>query len=202
MTGLPALPFPAGGASLGAVDDLDLLMGRARDGDAEAFAEVVERCQHLVRAVLLRETADADLADELAQDALVRAWELRAQYRPGTSPRAWIITIARSRLIEHHRRRDRDRRHLGELVRQELLRHRPEGDEGHDAERLAALRACLEGLGEEHRRLLDLVHGAGVGGDEAAAALGITPEACRQRLSRLHRRLRACADRRGDGGDA
>ncbi|MCK6490378.1 MAG: sigma-70 family RNA polymerase sigma factor [Planctomycetes bacterium] len=178
------------------MDDLDQLMTGAQQGDAEAFAAVVERCQHLVRAVLLRETADADLADELAQDALVRAWELRAQYRPGTSPRAWIITIARSRLIEHHRRRDRDRRHLSELVRQELLRHRPAEDEGHDAERLGALRTCLEGLGEEHRRLLALVHGDGVSGEEAAAALGLSPEACRQRLSRLQRKLRACADQR------
>jgi RNA polymerase sigma-70 factor (ECF subfamily) len=181
---------------MAAMDDLDQLMGRAQEGDAEAFAQVVDRCQHLVRAILLRETADADLADELAQEALVRAWELRHQYRPGTSPRAWIITIARSRLIEHHRRRDRDRRHLSELVRQELLRHRPQDEDHHDPGRLEAMRACLATLGEEHRRLLTLIHGDGITCEEAAAVFGITHEACRQRVSRLQRKLRTCAEQR------
>lgn len=186
-------------------DDLDQWMTRARElGDPEAFAQVVESCHHLLRSTLLRETADPELADELAQEALARAWAKRDQYRPGTSPRAWLLAIARSQLIEHHRRQDRDRRHLKELVREELLRHRPEED--HDqAERLAALRRCLDEMGEEHRQLIELVHGQGLSSEDAATTLGIRPDACRQRLSRLQRRLRECAERRlglAPGGDA
>jgi RNA polymerase sigma-70 factor (ECF subfamily) len=178
-----------------AVDDLDALMTAARDGDAGAYAQVIERTQHLLRAVMLRETADPELADELAQDALVRAWERREQYRPGTSPRAWLLAIARSQLIEHHRRADRDRRHLKDLVRQELLRHAPVADDAASA-RLDALKACLAELGDEHRQLIDLIHGQDLSSDDAAAALGIRADACRQRLSRLQRRLRTCAERR------
>jgi RNA polymerase sigma-70 factor (ECF subfamily) len=178
-----------------AVDDLDDWMTRAQGGDAEAYAVVVERVHHLVRAVLLRETADPDLADEIAQDALARAWERRSQYRPGTSPRAWLLAIARSQLIEHHRRADRDRRHLRDVVRQELLRHAPAGDDLRH-ERLDALKACLAELGDEHRQLIDLVHGQGLSGEDAAAILGIKPEACRQRLSRLQRKLRTCTEQR------
>ena len=104
-------------------DDLDAWMTAARDhGDQNAFAMVVEKCHHLIRATLLRETAEPELADEIAQEALTRAWAKREQYRPGTSPRAWLLTIARSQLMEHHRRQDRDRRHMRELVRQELHR--------------------------------------------------------------------------------
>jgi RNA polymerase sigma-70 factor (ECF subfamily) len=177
------------------VDELDELMTRARDGgDAEAFAQLVDRTQHLVRATMLRETADPDLADELSQEAFTRAWGKRDQYRPGTSPRAWLLAIARSQLIEHHRRQDRDRRHMSELVRQELLRHRPSEGGGGRAELLAALRGCLEGMGEEHRQLIDLVHGQGMSSDEAGEALGIRADACRQRLSRLQRKLRECAE--------
>ena len=177
-------------------DDLDAWMVQARDqGDQEAFARVVEESHHLLRATLLRDTADPDLADELAQDAFVRAWEKRAQYRTGTSPRAWLLAIARSQLMEHHRRADRDRRHLRELVRQELLRHQPQHAQG-DAERLMAMRACLEGFGEEHRQLLDLVHAQGLSSETAAETLGIRPDACRQRISRLQRKLRECAEQR------
>ncbi len=177
-------------------DDLDQWMTRARDqGDKDAFAQVVESCHHLIRATMLRETADPELADELAQEALSRAWAKREQYHPGTSPRAWLITIARSQLMEYHRRQDRDRRHLRELVRQELLRHQP-ADDGEQADRLGALRACLAEIGDEHRRLFEMVHAEGLSSDAAAETLGIRPDACRQRLSRLQRKLKDCAERR------
>ena len=186
-------------------DDLDAWMTRARDtGDQDAFALVVEHCHHLLRATLLRETGDPDLADELAQDAFARGWAKRDQYRPGTSPRAWLLTIARSLLMDHHRRQDRDRRHLKELVRQELLRHLPELEEvgPADSSRLGALRACLEQLGDDHRQLIDQVHGQGRTSEEVAGEMGIKPEACRQRLSRLQRKLRECCERRLVPGEA
>ena len=159
---------------------------------------VVDHCHHLIRATLLRETAEPELADELAQEALVRAWTKRDQYRPGTSPRAWLLTIARSQLMEHHRRQDRDRRHLRELVRQELLRHAPSEPDGDHQVRLAALRECLTEIGDEHRQLIELVHSQGLTSDAAAEILGIKAPACRQRLSRLQRLLRDCTQKRLD----
>jgi RNA polymerase sigma-70 factor (ECF subfamily) len=175
-------------------DDLDLLMTQAQGGDATAFAHLVERTHPLVRATMLRETADPELADELAQEAFTRAWTRRDQYRPGTSPRAWLLAIARSQLVEHHRRQDRDRRHLADLVRSELLRQRPPEDDPAREDLLAALRGCLDGLGAEHRQLLDLIHGQGLSSDEAGEQLGLRADACRQRLSRLQRKLRQCAE--------
>lgn len=179
-------------------DDLDAWMSAARnDDDREAFSQVVAHCHHLLRATMIRETADPDLADEIVQEALVRAWAKRHQYRPGTSPRSWLLTIARSQLMEFHRRQDRDRRHLRELIRKEMLRQAAQVDEGEDnAERLAALKHCLSQLLEPQRHLLDLVHGQGLTTEAAAEVLGIQPPACRQRLSRLQRALRKCAQDR------
>jgi len=176
-------------------EELDVWMTAARnEGDEDAFARVVGACHHLLRATVLRETADPELADEIAQDAFVRAWARRGQYRPGTSPRSWLLAIARSQLIEHRRRRDRDRRHLRELIRQELLRKAGEQEEREGrSERLAALKGCLDELSDEQRELLDLVHSQGLSTQDAADALGIKPPACRQRLSRLQRILRECA---------
>ncbi len=168
----------------------------AQAGDADSYAQLIEQTQHIVRATMLRDTADADLADELAQEAFARAWAKREQYRPGTSPRAWLITIARSQLMEHHRRIDRDRRHAHEVVRAELLRHRPSDEGGRRSDMLAALKFCLESLGDEHRQLLELVHGEGLSSDDAGVRLGIRADACRQRLSRLTRKLRECAEGR------
>ena len=179
-------------------DQLDQWMTAARDqDDQEAFAQVVEACHHVVRSSVLRDTADADLADEIAQEALVRAWERRQQYRPGTSPRAWLLAIARSQVIEQHRRRGRDRRHMRDLVHHELLRHVQEDSlDPLGNARIHALQHCVEQLSADQQTLLDMIHGRGLSCEDAAIELGIKAPACRQRLSRLHRTLRKCAEDR------
>ncbi|TVR45733.1 MAG: RNA polymerase sigma factor [Planctomycetota bacterium] len=178
--------------------DLDQLMSQARDADDRgAYAQVLEQCQHLLRAVALRDTANAELADEVAQEALVRGWERRAQYRSGTSPKAWLLAMVRSIVIDRHRRLDRDRRHLPDLIRGELLRHRDVQDDDQLREdRLHALEACLATVAPEHRELLDLVHRDGLSSEDAADTLGISAAACRQRLSRVQRALRSCIEQR------
>ncbi|MFW5859737.1 MAG: RNA polymerase sigma factor [Planctomycetota bacterium] len=177
--------------------DIDIWMTRARDhDDRAAFTRVVEASHHLLRATILRDTANIELADEIAQESLVRAWTKRHQYRPGTSPRAWLLAIARSQVMEHHRRQNRDRRHLKDLIHRELLRHRDTGGDDTKQERLAALQHCVAEISDDNRELLSLVHGRGLSTEEAADELGIKPPACRQRLSRLQRALRRCAEGR------
>ncbi len=179
-------------------EDLDTWMTASRnENDADAFARVVEGTHHLLRATVLRETANPELADELAQEAFVRAWTRRGQYRPGTSPRSWLLAIVRSQLVESRRRYGRNRRHMKELIRQELLRKAGDEEEAEmRRERMDALRGCLDELEPTERRLLDLVHGQGLSTSDAAEALGIRPPTCRQRLSRLQRALRECAHKR------
>ncbi len=182
-----------------APETLDLWLQAARDhDDREAYQQLVESCHHLVRGVTLRETADPELADEIAQEVFVRGWLRRSQYQPGTNPRAWLLTIARNLLTEFRRRQARENRHLRELVRRELLRRVEQTglrEEPLDARRRQALARCLAELPAEQRELLELVHGQGLPTAEAAAILGLQAPTCRQRLSRLQRALRLCADR-------
>lgn len=181
-------------------DDIDLDMTAARDeDDKQAFTRVVEVCHHLVRATVLRDTANPELADEIAQEVFVRAWVRRKQYRPGTSPRAWLLAIARTQVMDHHRMADRNRRHMRHLVEKELLRHAAAEERFEEEVKLLrkqALEACMEGIEDHQRELLDLVHAQGLTTEDAAAVLGIKPPTCRQRLSRLQRALRQCAERR------
>ncbi len=179
-------------------ETLDQCMTAAsQDDDQEAFARVVEACHHLVRATVLREAADAELADEIAQEVFVRGWCKRNQYRPGTNPRAWLLAITRSQLMEHHRRQSRERRHFQSLIRRELLRRAAERQPAREdlaSRRAEALHRCLSGLDESQRHLIDLIHGQGLSTADAAAAIGIHPPTCRKRLSRLQQSLRRCAE--------
>lgn len=185
---------PSKGPMAVSADQLDAVMQAAQAGDSQAFAEVVRSVEHSLRGMLLAATADPSLADDIAADALVMAWERRAQYRPGTSPRAWILAIARSRLIDHQRRQDRHARHLPDLIRAQLLRQKNHlNDEDQLAEeRRKFLSQCVANLDASSRELLHLVYGQNLDSAGAGLALGLRPDACRQRLCRLHRMLRSC----------
>ncbi|NRA39660.1 MAG: sigma-70 family RNA polymerase sigma factor [Planctomycetes bacterium] len=178
-------------------DQLDEWMCLARDEeDHDAFAAVLNETHHLIRATTLRECADGDLAEEIAQETFVRAWSKRHQYRTGTSPRAWLLSIARSQLLDYHRRNNREHRHLRDLIRQELMRRTPDDKDEWTTARLDALEECLTGVAGDQRELLDLVHQQGLTTDAAADVLGIKAAACRKRLSRLQQTLRQCAEKR------
>lgn len=181
-------------------EDLDAWMTAAKlEDDHEAFARLVDACHHMLRATVLRETANPELADEVAQEVFVTAWEKRGQYNEGSSPRAWLMAITRSRIMDVRRRESRAHRHLRDLVRHELLRHAArwtEQDIRHAEQRAHAVRICLQEVPPEHGELLRLVYGEDCSTEDAADILGIQPTTCRKRLSRLYQSLRTCAEER------
>jgi RNA polymerase sigma-70 factor, ECF subfamily len=70
------------------------LVSRAKNGERNAFSELV--CLHAqgVRNVIYRLCGDAQVADDAAQETFIRAWLHLASYRPQTSLRNWLYRIA------------------------------------------------------------------------------------------------------------
>jgi RNA polymerase sigma factor (sigma-70 family) len=48
---------------------------------------------------------DEDRAEDLASDAIMRAWKHRSKFEPGTSPRAWLFIILRNLFFSEQRRK-------------------------------------------------------------------------------------------------
>src|SRR6187401_559021 len=71
------------------------LVRRARAGSSDAFQELVERYESPLFNFLLRRTACAEDAEELAQDAFVRAWRKFATYDDRWTFSTWLFTLAR-----------------------------------------------------------------------------------------------------------
>ena len=71
------------------------LVRRARAGSSDAFRELVERYESPLFNFLLRRTACAEDAEELAQDAFVRAWNKLASYDDRWTFSTWLFTLAR-----------------------------------------------------------------------------------------------------------
>jgi RNA polymerase sigma-70 factor (ECF subfamily) len=77
--------------------------GRARSGDRDAFALLVERYWSRVYRWLHGLTLRRHLAEDLTQDVFLRAWSALPQLRQDVCFRAWLFRIARNCLTDSRR---------------------------------------------------------------------------------------------------
>ena len=90
------------------------LVERARGGDVEAFRELVERYQDRVHALARRMVGDREEAEEVAQDAFLRAWRALPRFRGDARFSSWLYRITYRRAcdaaasLRSRRRRERD----------------------------------------------------------------------------------------------
>ncbi|MFH0946861.1 MAG: sigma-70 family RNA polymerase sigma factor [Planctomycetota bacterium] len=73
-------------------------------GRTECFAEVVRRHDDAVRRIVARQISDPDTVEELVQRTFYFAFRRLAQLSEPERLGAWLGTIARNNVIEHHRR--------------------------------------------------------------------------------------------------
>ncbi len=171
-------------------DDRDLA-ARARDGDAAAYTELVDRYGGRLDAMLVHLCAgDRDLAAEFTQEAFVRAFERLDQFQGGSSFYTWLYRLARNRAIDllaKRRPTAMDDEHLGAI---------PDADGATPFDRLAAddrQRLVRDGLARcspEHREILLLREYEDLDYDRIADLLGIALGTVKSRLNRARNELR------------
>lgn len=83
-----------------------LVVGLARTGDQDAFAELVRRRQSWIRNLMRRWCGDATLADDLAQQVFLQAWRKISQLQQASSFGAWLKRLALSVWLQHLRKND------------------------------------------------------------------------------------------------
>jgi len=84
------------------------LVSRAQRGSLPCFAELVKRFEGRLFNFLVRRTATTHDAEDLVQDAFVRAWQRIDQYDARWQFSTWLFTIANRLAITHGRRRQRE----------------------------------------------------------------------------------------------
>jgi RNA polymerase sigma-70 factor (ECF subfamily) len=87
---LPADPRTAETAN----DPSTQLMLRVRDGDVEAFEELLGLWQPRLVTLFLHHTGDHATAEDLAQEVFLRVFRARTTYRPTAKFTTWVHTIA------------------------------------------------------------------------------------------------------------
>src|SRR5438270_1621131 len=160
----------------------------AGDERADVFAELYEAHYRPLVALCRRLTGPRD-AEELAQEAFLRAWSSWERYAPTRPFWPWVSTIARRLCIDHGRRRQTAQLR-GPFV---LDGHRsaPTPEELVElGEEYRWARAALEELRPDQRRVIRLRDVEGWSYDRIASHEGVTVESVRGSLRRARSRLR------------
>ena len=80
------------------------LVERVLGGDGEAFRLLVERYQRQVHGLLVRMVRDPALAEDLAQETLIKAYRAIASFDRSRKFSSWLFKIAHNTAIDHLRR--------------------------------------------------------------------------------------------------
>ena len=126
-----------------------------------------------------------DRADDLAQEAMLRAWAARDRYAAGTNFRAWTFTILRN-FFYSEARRSQFYGEYDSAVAERVLTA-PASQE--DALDLADVLRALESIPDTHREALMLVAGAGLSYEEVGDICGIALGTVKSRVSRARAML-------------
>jgi RNA polymerase sigma-70 factor (ECF subfamily) len=129
---------------------------------------------------------DRAVADDVVQDALLRAWRAFGSLDAATSAKAWLCTIARR---EYARRFERRRLELVDVA--DLAALEDPALAGEDDAEVADVRAAMWALEQDYREPLVLQVLMGFTTEEIATELGLTSGAVLTRLFRARQKLRA-----------
>lgn len=159
------------------------LVARAREGDASAFAALVEsRLDRLFRTASAMLNSEADARD-VVQDAFVAAWQHLPRLREASAFDAWLNQVTRNRCRDVLRRRRRSR----EIDLAGVDPVVPDSTE--QVADSAALNAAFDRLKADQRMILVLHHLHHLGVAELAAQLGVAVGTAKWRLHAARRAL-------------
>ncbi len=178
----------------------EILIGRVQNGDSDAFFELVrpyERAVFLAALSLMKNDADAE---DVAQEAILKAFKNLARFRQEAKFSTWLIQIA---INEAKMRLRKDRRHLyesidegrvgndGDYIPRDFADWREIPSEALEKKELRrALTKALDSLPEKYRTILILRDVQHLSINETAKILGLWEANVKTRLSRARLQMR------------
>lgn len=151
------------------------LIERLRARDPQAMADLYDRFSKVVFSVIVRIVRNASVAEELTQEAFLRAWNRGGDFdasRGRIGP--WLLTIARNRAIDYLRSSaGQQQANTFELLSSERVSLFVNNEQKMlDQEQARRIRAGFSKLNENQRKVLELAYFEGLSQSEMAEKLG------------------------------
>lgn len=172
------------------------LVERAKDGDQDAYNQLVQRHQAIAFRTAYLIAGNSSDAEDAAQEAFVKAYYALGRFRSQAAFRPWLLAIVAN---EARNRRRSTARAARLALRAESVR--PSGDAAPSPEAAAlstidqdSLLAALDGLPEADRLVIACRYLLDLSEKETAAALDCPKGTVKSRLSRALKRLRSALE--------
>jgi RNA polymerase sigma-70 factor, ECF subfamily len=167
------------------------LIARARQGDAHAFRALVERHRDRAYGLALRVLRSEPDAEEVAQDAFVRAWRALPGFRGEARFGTWLYAIVMRRAIDRAATlRGRRTREVGLDAAGEPAARGDAGQAGERALLAMRLERMMDRLSEAQRAVVTLFYYEERSVEEVSNTLGMPTGTVKTHLSRARAALR------------
>jgi len=171
---------------------------RAQEGHVGAFEVLARRYQGRLYSYAMRIVGDVHVAEDLAQEVLLRTYRSLSRFDATQRLGPWIFGIAAHVCRDWLRRRSRRREQVQEHI-EEAETAPAAADVAAAREQRNRVRRAVRRLPLKYREVIVLHYLESLGYDDVAASLGIKPAAARRRALRAREMLRRYL--RGTGDD-
>ena len=176
------------------------LVKHARRGDLAAYDELVKRYQERIYATIYHMTGNHEDANDLAQEAFIKAYQALKSFKGGSTFYTWLYRIAINKTINFLKQRkhrhhfslndlDFNTEHNPDLVA--LISHKTPHRDAGLAELQKKLNEALLKLSEPHRMVVVLHDVQGVSHEEIAETMNCNIGTVRSRLFYARQQLQA-----------
>ena len=196
----PPVEFPAEQEAAPVPIEETELVKRARKGDLAAYDDLVRRYQERIYATIYHMTSNHEDANDLAQEAFIKAFQALRSFKGGSSFYTWVYRIAVNKTINFLKQRknkshmslddlDFSAEHDPDLVA--LISDKTPRREVNLAELQEKLNAAMQKLSEPHRLVVTLHDVQGMSHEEIAKIMGCNIGTVRSRLFYARQQLQA-----------
>ena len=176
------------------------LIRRARHGDTGAYDDLVRRYQERIYATIYHMTSNHEDANDLAQEAFIKAFQALKSFKGGSSFYTWVYRIAVNKTINFLKQRknrvqislndlDVNAEHDPDLVA--LISDKTPRRDLNLAELQEKLNAAMQKLSEDHRLVVTLHDIQGLSHEEIATMMDCNIGTVRSRLFYARQQLQA-----------
>jgi RNA polymerase sigma-70 factor (ECF subfamily) len=168
--------------------DNELVSRIVSHNDTQAFGELIRRHQSHVRNFLRKLSGDAALADDLAQDCFLHAWDKMSTYSGSGTFIGWLLKVAYTTFLQSKRRSKRYAEILtevGQVAEVESKSYTQDNEEVTDLDKLLAI------LDEDERAIMVMSYACGLSHREISDATDMPVGTVKSVIHRSKEKIRS-----------